>query len=96
MFGQSDLSAVTATLSAAGLSSIELNAVDVTFRLGATVDDAVDYLAEGGPGREILETIPIGNAREAAIADVREALSDHADDAGVHLGGGIWIISGRR
>jgi SAM-dependent methyltransferase len=96
MFGQSDPSGVTATLSAAGLSSIELNPVDVTFRLGATVDDAVDYLAEGGPGREILETIPAGTAREAAIADVREALSDHADDAGVQLGGGIWIISARR
>ena len=53
----------------------------------ATVDDAVDYLAEGGPGREILETIPAGAAREAAIADVGAALSDHMDDAGVQLGG---------
>ena len=93
MFAQSDPELVTATLTAAGLIDITIEARDVTFTIGQTIDEAVEYLADSGPGRALLETIPEGPARDAALADVRDALVDHHDDSGVRLGGGIWLIT---
>lgn len=95
MFAQSDPGTVTATLSAAGLVDIELEPVGVTFTLGP-MDEAVDYLADSGPGRLLLEAIPEGAARDAALADVRDALADHTHDGQVQLAGGIWLITATR
>jgi SAM-dependent methyltransferase len=96
MFAQSDPDIVTDTLSAAGLGDIGLEAGEVTFTLGPTVDAAVDYLADSGPGRLLLETIPEGVAREAALADVRDTLATHEHNGRVRLGGGIWLITATR
>lgn len=93
MFAQSDPAKVRATLSAAGFSDITIDATEVTFTVGQTIDDAVDHLADSGPGRALLETIDEGPKREAALADVRDALAGHHDDSGVRLGGGIWLIT---
>ena len=93
MFAQSDPAVVTATLSAAGFGDITIDPTEVTFTIGQTIDEAVEYLADSGPGRALLETIAEGPAREAAIADVRDALADHHDQSGVRLRGGIWLVS---
>ena len=93
MFAQSDPELVHATLAAAGLSDIVVTAVEVTFTLGPTLDAAVDYLADTGPGRLLLDTIPEGPAREAALSDVRASLVDHTKDGHVVLAGGIWITT---
>ena len=69
---------------------------EVTFTLGDTLDEAVAYLADAGPGRMLLETIPEGPARDAALADVRAALVDHHHPDGVQLHGGIWLINATR
>ncbi len=96
MFAQSDPDVVTATLRAAGFGTITIDAADVTFTIGQTIDEAVEYLADSGPGRALLETIPEGPAREAALADVRDSLVAHHDPSGVRLGGGIWLITAAR
>lgn len=96
MFAQSDPDVVTATLRAAGFGTITIDAADVTFTIGRTIDEAVEYLADSGPGQALLETIPEGPAREAALADVRDSLVDHHDPSGVRLGGGIWLITASR
>jgi hypothetical protein len=96
MFAQSDPAVVTATLGAAGFGDITIDAAEVTFTLGQTIDEAVEHLADSGPGRALLETIAEGPTREAAIADVRNVLADHHDQSGVRLGGGIWLISATR
>ena len=96
MFAQSDPGTVTAVLRDAGFIDVALEAVEVTFTLGPTIDAAVAYLADSGPGRALLETIPEGPRRDAALADVRAALVDHDDGSAVRLGGGIWIITARR
>jgi SAM-dependent methyltransferase len=95
MFAQSDPDTVTDTLSASGLVDIALEPLEVTFTLG-TIDAAVDYLADSGPGRLLLETIPEGTARSAALADVRDALADYLADGTVRLAGGIWLIAATR
>ena len=84
---------VTATLTAAGFENVRLDPHEVTLTLGQTIDEAVDRLADSGPGRVLLETIPEGPARDAALADVRDVLVDHVDDNGVHLGASVWLIT---
>ena len=72
---------------AAGFTDIGLEAREVALDLGETVDDAVDYLADSGPGRALLEAIPEGPDRDAALADLR-AVTGRATrtDSGVRLG----------
>ena len=96
MFAQSDPYFVSATLAAAGFADITLDATAVELTFGATVDEAVEYLADSGHGRMLLETIPEGAARDAALADVHDALVAHHDDAGVRLGGAIWLVTATR
>lgn len=96
MFAQSDPDIVTPILAAAGFTDVQLEATQVTFTLGRTLDEAVAHLADSGPGRVLLETVPEGSTRDAALADVREALLPHQDQSGVHLSGGIWIITAVR
>lgn len=95
MFAQSDPAIVTNTLAAAGLEDVQLDAVQATFTLGS-VDAAVGYLADSGPGRLLLESISDGDARRTALADVRDALADHARDGLVRLNGGIWLVTAAR
>ncbi len=96
MFAQSNPDLVQGVLDAARYTDVTLTDARVTFTVGATVDDAVGYLGEAGPGRLLLETIPEGPARDAAIADVRAELAHHLTPAGVQLDGGIWLITARR
>ena len=94
MFAQSDPAIINAVLIAAGFVNIAVEGIELTFDCGPTIDDAVDQLADSGPGRRMLETITAGSARDAALADVRAALADHSDPInGVRLGAAIWLTS---
>jgi SAM-dependent methyltransferase len=96
MFAQSDPERVNATLAAAGFADITIEGASVDFTFGRTIDEAVEYLADSGPGRMLLETIPEGPRRRAALADVHDALAEHHDSSGVRLGGAIWLITAIR
>jgi ubiquinone/menaquinone biosynthesis C-methylase UbiE len=96
MFAQSDPGTVMEVLHRAGFIEVALEPTNVTFTLGPTIDAAVDYLAESGLRRALLETIPDGAARDAALADVRAALVHHDDGTAVRLDGAIWIITAER
>lgn len=91
MFAQSGPTVVREQLTAAGFGDISLEPVDLSFTVGKTIDDAVDYLADTGPARRVLDGIP-QDRQDTALAEVRTVLADHADEDGVQLGGGIWII----
>jgi SAM-dependent methyltransferase len=93
MFAQSDPTTVTETLTAAGFTEIDVASAEITFNLGTAPDDALEHLADSGPGRVMLDTIPQGPTRDAALADVRRALADHHFDEGVQLNGAIWLIT---
>jgi SAM-dependent methyltransferase len=96
MFAQSDPHIVTTTLEAAGYTNVVLDPVDVTLTLGATVDEAVEYLVDSGPGRALLDTIPTDSARDDAIDDVRATLTSYVNEVGVGLCGAVWVIAARR
>jgi hypothetical protein len=96
MFAQSDPGVVSERLTAAGFTDIAIEPVVVMFTFGQSVDDAVDYLTDNGQARMLLETIPEGAPRDTALADVHDALVEYHDEAGVRLGGSIWIVIATR
>jgi SAM-dependent methyltransferase len=96
MFAQADPEIVTGTLTAAGFENVRLEPHELSLTLGPTIEAAVDHLADSGPGRVLLETIPEGPPRDAAIAEVGKVLVDHYDGAGVRLGAGVWLITATR
>lgn len=92
MFAQSEPDLVSDVLADAGYRDIGLHPVEVTLTLGTDPDEAAEYLADTGPGRAVLATIP-DHDKPAALDAVRATLADHTDRAGVHLAAGIWIIT---
>jgi ubiquinone/menaquinone biosynthesis C-methylase UbiE len=92
MFAQSEPDLVRKVLLDAGYRNVALDPVEVTLNLGTDPDDAAEYLADTGPGRAVLTTIP-AHDRPAALEAVRASLADHTDHDGVHLDAGIWIVT---
>lgn len=92
MFAQSDPALVGRVLVGAGYRDVGLRPVDVTLTLGADPDEAAAYLADTGPGRAVLATVP-DQDRAAALDAVRATLADHTDNHGVHLDAAIWTIT---
>lgn len=95
MFAQSDRTVITTTLQSAGFINIGCEPCTVPLTFGETVDNAVEYLADSGPGRAVLETVPI-DLRHRALAAVRDVLARHAADGAVTLDAGIWITTAER
>jgi ubiquinone/menaquinone biosynthesis C-methylase UbiE len=95
MFAQSATGSVTATLRACGFDDISLDPLMLTLTFGATLDEAVGYLASSGPCRMVLEGLG-DDARDRAVAAVRDALGDHVTATGVQLGAAVWLIRARR
>jgi SAM-dependent methyltransferase len=96
MFAQADPEVVTDVLTTAGYRDVHLEPVDVTFDLGSSPEAAADYLADSGPGRLLLDSIPEGPARDAALTDVQAHLQTKQRDGAVRLGAAIWIIEATR
>jgi ubiquinone/menaquinone biosynthesis C-methylase UbiE len=90
MFAQSDPSDISSTLAAAGFTAVEVTPIAVVLNVGADPGDAVDYLADTGVGRAVLDTVPEPD-RPAALDAVRTVLAEHQTPRGVELGAAIWI-----
>jgi SAM-dependent methyltransferase len=95
MFAQSDPTIVAATLTGAGFHDVDIAARNGPLTLGADPEEAADHLAETGPGRAVLETVPESD-RPRAIEAVRAVLADHFTPAGVQLDGAILLTTARR
>ena len=95
MFAQSDPEKVADVLTAAGYVDIRLEPVSLDLPVGDTPAAAPEHLADTGPGRAILATIP-DDSRPAAIHAVETVLADHVTPEGVQLGAGIWIVTATR
>jgi SAM-dependent methyltransferase len=96
MFAQSDPAIIEDQLVAAGFADVAVIPTGVPLNLGRSVNDAVDYLADSGPGRAILDAIPPSRYDEA-ISAVRDVLTPHhIPDRGVILGAAGWITTSRR
>jgi len=91
MFAQSDPDTVRGVLAASGFDDVEIDPVSVALTVGATVEEAVDYLADSGPGRAVLESVD-DRIRPDALAGVADSLRSHADGTGVHLDAAVWLV----
>ena len=80
---------------AAGFDFVEAAARSVPLTLGADPTEAAEHLAETGPGRALLETVPPAD-RSAALEAVRAVLVGHVTPTGVELDGAVWLTSARR
>lgn len=95
MFAQADPSTVHRMLAAAGFADVSIEPRTLAMHLGTTITDAVDYLADSGPGRAILETIP-PERHDEALAAVGDALRRHHDpDHGVMLEAAVLLTTAR-
>jgi SAM-dependent methyltransferase len=95
MFAQAHPSNVHRTLGAAGFADISTEPHTLAMHLGTTITDAVDYLADSGPGRAILETIP-PERHDDALAAVADALRPHHEpDHGVMLEAAVLLTTAR-
>jgi SAM-dependent methyltransferase len=93
MFAQSDPDTIELALVTAGFDGITITPAAMELNFGRSVDDAVDYLADSGPGRAILDTIPTGRHDEA-IGAVHHALLPHLHaDRGVTLNAAVWVAT---
>jgi SAM-dependent methyltransferase len=93
MFAQSDADSVRAVLADSGFADVTCEPHTVSMQFGTTIDEAVEYLADSGPGRAVLETIAHGQ-REIALAAVAAVLAEHHDDTrGVTLDAAVWITT---
>jgi SAM-dependent methyltransferase len=94
MFAFSDPTRVHSVLSSAGWSDVDVRAVDTTMLLGGggTVDETVEFLRTGTTGQSLLEGADAATEAKALDA-VADALAPYADDAGVHLGAAVWVVS---
>lgn len=93
MFAQADPDLLRSTLTRAGWTAVDSRTVTVTLRLGDDPADATAYLADGGVGRAVLDTVPAAD-RPAALQAVADALAPHTTSGGVHLDAAIWITTG--
>jgi len=92
MFAQADPVTIRSMLTDAGFVGVDSTPRTLPLVLGTTIDDAVDHLADSGPGRAVLETVP-EHQHGAALAAVADVLADHHNDAGVTLDAAVWITT---
>lgn len=94
MFAQSDPETIRPVFRQAGLGDTTVTPHTLALTFGSTVEEAVGYLADAGPGRALLDTVPPDRLDEA-LASVRETLADHVTLEGVQLDAAVWIIEAR-
>jgi hypothetical protein len=59
-----------------------------------SLDEAVEFVTELGPTSRLLAEAE-GRLRDAAIAEIREALRSHHDGDALHLDAATWVVTAR-
>jgi SAM-dependent methyltransferase len=91
-FGLADPDGVRQVLGAAGYTDVELTALDGAMWLGATADDAWDFVSRMGIVRGLTGGLD-DDTKRAALDRLRAAVASHATPDGVQVGAGEWLIS---
>jgi SAM-dependent methyltransferase len=93
-FAFADADRVTAILRDAGFHGIVMEPHDIKVRNRGSLDDVVEFVTEMGPTSRLLADAE-GEARAAAIAEIRDALRSHHDGEALHLDAATWIVTAR-
>ncbi len=82
---------VRTILTAAGLRDVEVDEVDADFRMGADVDDALEFIGGVGVVRALLHDLD-PEQQQVARDDLRGVIESHARSNGVFFGSSAWTI----
>jgi SAM-dependent methyltransferase len=95
-FSLADPARIRGVLGRSGFDHVDIAAVEVPLRLGATVEDTVAFLATTGMGRVVLTDVE-APTRTRALAALSQALRPYVSGDGVRLGSRAWLVTaGRR
>lgn len=93
-FAFADAERVTDILREAGFRAVVLERYGIKVRNEGSLDDAVDFVVDMGPTSRLLADTE-GDVRDAAIAEIREALRSHHDGEALHMGAATWIVTAK-
>ena len=93
-FAFADADRVTGILRATGFRDIVMEPHDGKVRFGGNLDEVVEFVTELGPTSRLIADAE-GEARDAATAEIREALRPHHNGDAVHLDAATWIVTAR-
>ncbi len=93
-FAFADPDRVNGILRDAGFGGIVMERHDIKLRNKGTLDEVVEFVATLGPTSRLLADAE-GDARDAAIAEVREALRSHHDGEALHIEAATWIVTAK-
>ena len=93
-FAFADAERVTGILREAGFRGIVMEPHEFKVRNQGSLDEIVTFVTELGPSSRLLADVE-GAAREAAIAEIRNALRSHHDGEAVHLDAATWIVTAK-
>lgn len=94
-FSMADREMVTAQLKTAGYESIKFERVDAPFRVGDTIDDAIEFQQSLGLTGEVHREAGDRTAatHDPLVADLTELLAPHVTNNGVFMASSSWVIS---
>jgi len=92
-FALSDPDRVQGLLASAGFVDIELEGLSAPMYFGATVDDALCFVA--GQQAGMLDRLG-GDERRAALQALEADLAAHLGEQGVHYESTAWLVRARR
>lgn len=82
-------------LTAGGFEQIALRRCDISYRLGADLDEAIDGVLAIGPAAELIRLAGDEGEkiRPRLVADLRDAYADFERDDGVWAPASSWIVT---
>ena len=98
-FAMANADVITDQLKYGGFEDIRLARRDLLYKIGDSLDEAVEFNMALGPAAEILRQWGdrIDEIRPTITADIREVLSRFvAEDGSVRGPGSVWVVSGRK
>ncbi|MET1003099.1 MAG: class I SAM-dependent methyltransferase [Acidimicrobiia bacterium] len=91
-FGLAEPDRVHAILEGAGFSDVDLAALNAPMWLGATADDAWNFVSSMGPVRGLSRGLD-GDTKRACLERLREDVAAHETPDGVQFDAGQWLIT---
>jgi SAM-dependent methyltransferase len=94
-FSMANADTVSGILKSAGFTDISLRRCDLTIKIGAHVEEAIDMVMALGPAGEILRLAGdrATHLHEPVRAALREGLADWIGEDGVSAPASTWIVS---
>jgi SAM-dependent methyltransferase len=96
-FALANADTVTAQLQSAGFDEIALQRRDLPYKLGNTLDEAIEFNLALGPAAEAVRLAGEGGAamRPQLARLLRDALAPYETADGVIAGSSVWIVTAR-